>query len=342
MSRYYEQLQNNSNENSSRRLSRRQEVTELDLFAFAAARKAREQKATASEAQPEPQPEEPPVAVAPVPEPQPVSPPPPPPPPQPVEPPRKMVHAYKEPEPEPQPEPEEYREEESEPRESPRLPVSPRRFAEIVFVGLSIIIVILALQKLLRREPSSTEEPDEDIAAAVSDESIPEPQVVVAEPAPVVPAPVIPAATPAPAAEPQPVLSVPGTAVNMDDDILTIRFTSGIFVKNDELSPEAKRTLTLLCRDIKPLLTDHSMKVSGYTDNETVKRNKLYKDNIELGMMRARAVEKFIRSQLGLPPGRINVASTGSKGAPYPNDTPDNRKRNRTVVISLIPQAPAP
>ncbi|MFH0881135.1 MAG: hypothetical protein V2A34_15595, partial [Lentisphaerota bacterium] len=287
MSKYYEQLQNQSNENSSRRLSRRQEVTELDLFAFAAARKAKEMKETEEERQPEP---------APLPEPAsrreeiqkeiPA-----PPPPAPLPPPPKTIGRAILPSPEPM---EDYAGEEPEARPPARFPISPRRFAEIVFIALSTVILLLAVQKACRHDPGTGEiDEDTDITQA---SDIPEPDVVVADPQP---APQPPAA-PLPVPEPAASFAVPGVVVRNEGDTLVIRFASGIFTKMDELSPEAKRILTLLSREMKPMLADHSMTIVGCTDNEKVMKNKLFKDNAELGMLRARAAGKFLQSQMGL------------------------------------------
>lgn len=329
MSKYYEQLQNHSNENSSRRISRRQEVTELDLFAFAAARKAREQKEPEQEAAP---PEEEPVVSS--------TPEPPPPPPPPVETPHRMVHPPRDPEPESFKK--DYSEQDFRTPKIPRLPLSTRRFAEAVFVGLSVLLIILALVKVLRRSSPDIVEPDMEAATAeVESDLIPEPSIVLAEPTPT-PSRVAPKPPARVIADSVPLISTPDTIVRMDGDTLVIRFSSGLFSRNDQLSPAAKQTLVLLARELKPLLGSYRLTIVGHTDNETVKRNNLYKDNDELGLLRARAAERFLQSQLGVANGTFRAESAASRDAPYPNDTPDNRKRNRTITLRLVPQPPPP
>lgn len=146
----------------------------------------------------------------------------------------------------------------------------------------------------------------------------------------VAPAPV-PAVQPSPSFE----LVVSGARVEELDGALVVIFDHGIFAKVDQLRPEASDALQDLARQLAPYGERVSVLVTGYTDNEPVPKNRPYKTNYDLGMLRALAVAHHLIDDAGMSRKVVSTRSLGEKGAPYPNDTPENRARNRTVVISI-------
>jgi flagellar motor protein MotB len=47
-------------------------------------------------------------------------------------------------------------------------------------------------------------------------------------------------------------------------------------------------------------------------------------------------VVEHLRATTGLPLSLFSVSSLGETQAPYPNDTPENAARNRTVELRIV------
>lgn len=169
-----------------------------------------------------------------------------------------------------------------------------------------------------------------DIDTAPEFEPLPEPSA----PQPAV-AEVTPAPAPAVQASPPFELVVSGARVETRDGALVVTFDNGIFAKVDQLRPDASDALQDLARQLAPYGDRVSVLVTGYTDNEPVPKNRPYKTNYDLGMLRALAVAHHLIDDAGMLRSAVSTRSLGEKGAPYPNDTPENRARNRTVVITI-------
>ena len=82
-------------------------------------------------------------------------------------------------------------------------------------------------------------------------------------------------------------------------------------------------------REIEISTIDHVI-ISGHTD---VLGDAAY--NIRLSQQRAEAVKLFM-TDLGWIPELIEVQALGESQPIAPNDTPENRSRNRRVVIDLF------
>lgn len=133
-------------------------------------------------------------------------------------------------------------------------------------------------------------------------------------------------------------LRLEGVTVQPEDHGLTLKFRNGLFVRGAELSPEGTSLLLRLAREIKPHAGGVRLTIIGYTDNQPPRPGSGFKDNRELGLLRARAVESLLRTRAGWPADGLGVTSPGAQGAPYLNDTPQNRARNRTVVLRIVPR----
>ena len=133
-------------------------------------------------------------------------------------------------------------------------------------------------------------------------------------------------------------IMIPGTTVTKRGNHIVVRFDEGLFTKGYDLSAQAKVLLRRLGRKIKPHTKDHSIKITGYTDDDPIRKNSQYKSNHHLGLMRARSVLLFLQSDLGLPASAFQLDSKGADDPPYPNNSKENKQRNRTVVIELVPK----
>lgn len=82
--------------------------------------------------------------------------------------------------------------------------------------------------------------------------------------------------------------------------------------------------------------TQGSILVRGYSDNVPI-RTVRFPSNWELSQARADAVKALLEQRLA-EPGRVRAEGRGEADPIVPNDTAENRARNRRVEITLLPQ----
>jgi flagellar motor protein MotB len=130
-------------------------------------------------------------------------------------------------------------------------------------------------------------------------------------------------------------LAAPGISLRTEGNELVTIFDAGLFYRGIVLRPEARTLLTAFGRELAPHVGSISVSVIGHTNNVPMPMGGAYRDNTALGMARAIAVVEHLRVTAGLPSTVFSVRSLGESQAPYPSDTPENRSRNRTVVIRI-------
>lgn len=81
--------------------------------------------------------------------------------------------------------------------------------------------------------------------------------------------------------------------------------------------------------------------VEGHTDNVPLKGTGCNKDNWDLSVARANAITKIILGNGTIDPVRITSAGRGEYFPLVPNDSPDNRAKNRRTEIILTPNLDA-
>jgi flagellar motor protein MotB len=114
-----------------------------------------------------------------------------------------------------------------------------------------------------------------------------------------------------------------------------VTFDVGLFSHGTNLNADAKSTLTALGRQLESHVGRINVSVVGHTDDVPLLLGQTYRDNVALGLARAMAVVNHLRATTNLPSNLFSISSFGESLPPYPNDTPDNRLRNRTVVIRI-------
>jgi len=90
---------------------------------------------------------------------------------------------------------------------------------------------------------------------------------------------------------------------------------------------------------LQPIATEmlnkeNHIRVEGHTDNVPIKRGR-YHSNWELSMARAYAVLRVLEEQ-GVAPQRLSGIGYGEYRPVAPNDTPENKAKNRRIEISLL------
>jgi len=99
-----------------------------------------------------------------------------------------------------------------------------------------------------------------------------------------------------------------------------------------ELSPTATNLIDQMGSMLKNLKFSFIL-VEGYTDTDPI-HNSQYKDNMDLSTQRAGNVwRELVKS--GLSPNKMASIGYGEYRPVAPNDTPENKAKNRRVVITI-------
>ena len=124
-----------------------------------------------------------------------------------------------------------------------------------------------------------------------------------------------------------------GLRVNVSDEIL---FASG----SVRVGKKGRDVLRRVAGQLVEL--PHSIEVEGHTDDVKIRGvlAKRYPSNWELAGARASSVARLFEGE-GIDPSRMLVVSYGSTRPIGPNDTPDERARNRRIEIRLKPVEPS-
>jgi len=101
-----------------------------------------------------------------------------------------------------------------------------------------------------------------------------------------------------------------------------------------DLKPEGKDALTQVTVVLKDL-PNRNYQVAGHTDNIPIKSGK-FRSNWDLSTARAVEVVNFMISA-GLDPKRLSAAGYADMSPVAPNDTPENKAKNRRIEITLVP-----
>jgi chemotaxis protein MotB len=101
-----------------------------------------------------------------------------------------------------------------------------------------------------------------------------------------------------------------------------------------DLKPEGKDALTQVATVLKDL-QNRNFQVAGHTDNIPIKSQK-FRSNWDLSTARAVEVVNFMIAS-GLEPKRLSAAGYADTSPIAPNDTPDNKAKNRRIEITLVP-----
>ena len=83
--------------------------------------------------------------------------------------------------------------------------------------------------------------------------------------------------------------------------------------------------------------TDNDIVAEGHTDNVPI-NNEKYKSNWELSTDRALNIVKYFIENKKINPVRLSVKGYGEYNPIAPNDTPENRSKNRRVDILVVEQ----
>lgn len=124
------------------------------------------------------------------------------------------------------------------------------------------------------------------------------------------------------------------TLVNTNNEII-ILFDEGLFGNGADLKSNMKNILEILSKSISPYAGQIIVKIIGSTDSTPITFNNNFKNNDDLSIARAKAVFDWVYESSRIPREDMMIGSLGELNTWFPNDTPENRLKNRTVIIKI-------
>ena len=103
-----------------------------------------------------------------------------------------------------------------------------------------------------------------------------------------------------------------------------------------EVTPEARDLLARLSLSLAPL--PNMVRIEGHTDDRPI-RTARFGSNWELSIARAAAVVQLLIEEEDFQPERLSAAGYGEFHPRVPNDTPENRSRNRRIDVVIADSA---
>jgi chemotaxis protein MotB len=141
-------------------------------------------------------------------------------------------------------------------------------------------------------------------------------------------------------------MKVKNALVGFEGKGLTVTQKNGkVYVSMDEKLMFATGSTTVQKEGVAALVAlakvlvtnpDINIMVEGHTDNVPMKGSGEIKDNWDLSVMRATSVTKILILN-GVDPKRLTAAGRGEFFPVAPNDSPENKAKNRRTEIILIP-----
>ena len=101
-----------------------------------------------------------------------------------------------------------------------------------------------------------------------------------------------------------------------------------------DLKPEGKDALTQVTAVLKSL-ANRNFQVAGHTDNVPIKSKK-FRSNWDLSTARAVEVLNYMVGA-GMEAKRVSAAGYADQSPVAPNDSPENKAKNRRIEITLVP-----
>lgn len=118
-----------------------------------------------------------------------------------------------------------------------------------------------------------------------------------------------------------------GTVISIVDSVF---FNAGETEINNKIKPLLLE-VAQFCKD-----TNAQIVVEGHTDNSPIKKKKLVRNNWELSTLRATNVVKFFIKEVHFKPQKISAMGYADTKPIEPNDSKENRARNRRISIVLV------
>lgn len=126
--------------------------------------------------------------------------------------------------------------------------------------------------------------------------------------------------------------------LQMTERGLVITFVSEIFFDSgkDKVKENGKTTLNKVAEVLNRDVPSSSVAVEGHTDNDPIKYSG-WRSNWELSSARALAVLHYLVDECKVKPQRLSANGYGEFHPVAPNDSAQNKQKNRRVEIVILP-----
>jgi flagellar motor protein MotB len=121
---------------------------------------------------------------------------------------------------------------------------------------------------------------------------------------------------------------VKGVTARVEGDSLVVTFSSALFKYETLFTDPGKEALTQVGNLIRPLSGQITVDVIGFMDISEISRS-------DLSLLRSAAVITYLQETIPLPQSDFRILSSEGIGAPFNNDLPEERLKNRTVVLII-------
>jgi chemotaxis protein MotB len=126
--------------------------------------------------------------------------------------------------------------------------------------------------------------------------------------------------------------------VNVEKSVVFISLSDKMLFKSGstEISANAKNVLAKVATVVndKP---EMEVLVEGHTDDVPIKRDCI-KDNWDLSVLRATAITRVLTQDLGVDPSRVTAGGRSQFVPLVPNDSAENKAKNRRTRIVIMPK----
>ena len=129
--------------------------------------------------------------------------------------------------------------------------------------------------------------------------------------------------------------TINGISVVCTNNEITILFNEGLFFRGDNIKSDQMSTLHILSQSLSPYAGRIIVKIIGSTDNTPILISNSFENNDELSVSRAKTVFDRVYESSRIPREDLMIGSLSESNTWFPNDTPENRMRNRTVIIKI-------
>lgn len=127
--------------------------------------------------------------------------------------------------------------------------------------------------------------------------------------------------------------------LSVEERGLVIRFMDNVFFDSGkaDLKPESKEILKSIAEILnREEFKDKFIKIEGHTDTDPILYSKKYPTNWELSVIRATNVLRYLVEEENIEGNRISSSGYSYYRPIAPNDTRENKAKNRRVDIVIL------
>jgi len=127
--------------------------------------------------------------------------------------------------------------------------------------------------------------------------------------------------------------------VSTDENGVTLKITGKLMFDagSAQIKEESKPFLDSISKIIDE--NNYPVAIEGHTDNIPMTSSPLYPSNWELSSARATAVLRYLVEEKGIPAKRLMAVGYADTRPLVPNDTPENRAKNRRVEFHFMKES---